>query len=121
MKKIYYNKLIRDRIPLKIKKSGGKARYRVLGKKQFEKELYKKVGEEASGLFSVKSKKELTSELADVIEVIEEIKKFKKISHKKLVEAKKENMKRKGGFGKRLYLVWAEDTGYRTNERKYKK
>jgi len=121
MKKIYYHKLIRDRIPIKIKKSGSQARYRILSKKQFEKELYKKVGEEASGLLSAKTKGELISELADIIEVIEAIKKFKKVSDKELVVAKKGNMKKKGGFKKRLYLVWAEDTGYRTNERKYKK
>ena len=119
MKKIYYHKLIRDRIPLKIKKSGGQAQYRILNKKQFEKELIKKVGEESDGLLSAKSKKELVSELADVIEVIEEIKKSKKISSKKITAARKKNMKKKGGFKKRLYLVWSEDTGYRTNERRY--
>jgi len=121
MKKIYYHKLIRDKIPEKMKKAGASFVVKKLNSKKYEKELIKKVGEESDGLLVAKSKDELVSELADVVEVMEEIKKFKRISHKKLKEARKENMSRKGGFKKRLYLVWAEDTGYRTNERKYKK
>lgn len=121
MKKIYYHKLIRDKIPEKMKKAGASFVVKKLNHKHYERELIKKVGEESDGLITAKLKDELVSELADVIEVTEEIKKFKKISCKELVEARKENMKRKGGFKKRLYLVWAEDTGYRTNERKYKK
>jgi len=39
MKKIYYNKLIRDKIPQKIKKSGGLALYRALSSKSFIKQL----------------------------------------------------------------------------------
>ena len=50
MKKIYYNKLIRDKIPEKIKKSGGDFKARKLKPKEFEKELIKKAGEEADGL-----------------------------------------------------------------------
>jgi hypothetical protein len=59
--------------------------------------------------------------LADVAAVIDEIKKFKKISEKDLKTAMKANIEKKGGFKKKLYLVWSEDTGYRTNEKKYSK
>ena len=116
IKKIYYHKLVRDKIPEIIEKSGGAAKFKKLTAKQFEKELLKKVGEESSALPGVKSKKELIDELADVIEVIDEIKKFKKIMEKQIKKARKANMDRKGGFKKKLYLVWSEDTGYRTNE-----
>ena len=119
--KIYYYKLVRDKIPDIIKKSGGLAKFRKLTSGQFEKELLKKVGEESSALPRVKSKKELIDELADVVEVISEIKKFKKITEKQIKAARKTNMDKKGGFKKKLYLVWSEDTGYRTNERKYSK
>lgn len=121
MKKIYYNKLIRDKIPQKIRKSGGRALYRILNNQTFIKQLIQKVEEEASGLKSAKSKQELISELADVIEVIEEIKKVKKITNKQILTARKENMSKKGGFKKKLFLVWASDTGYKSNERRYKK
>lgn len=119
MKKIHYNKLIRDKIPEKIKKSGGDYKIEKLKTKEFEKELIKKVGEEADGLVNAKNKKELISELADVIDVIEEIKGFKKITNQQIKKAQKENNKIKGGFKKRLFLFWSSDTGYRSNERRY--
>ncbi len=121
MKKIYYNKLVRDKIPEKIKKHGGDFKVEKLKNKKYETELIKKVGEEASGLLNSKTKKELTSELADVLDVIEEIKKFKKIKNKEIESAQKLNFKIKGGFKKKLFLFWSSDTGYKSNERKYKK
>jgi predicted house-cleaning noncanonical NTP pyrophosphatase (MazG superfamily) len=121
IKKIYYNKLVRDKIPEVIKKSGGVAEFKKLSGKQFETELLKKVGEESTGLLSTKSKKELISEMADVVAVIDEIKKFKKIKDSELKTAMEANMEKKGGFKKKLFLVWSEDTGYRTNERTYSK
>jgi len=121
MKKITYNKLIRDNIPARIENSGGVGSYRKLNGKEFEKKLIQKVEEEASGLTAAKSKQELTYELADVIEVIEEIKKVKKISNKQIATARQKNMKKKGGFKKRIFLRWTSDTGYRTNEKCYKK
>ncbi len=120
MKKIFYNKLVRDKIPQKIEKSGGDFKIKKLKAKEFEKELIKKAGEEADGLLGAKNKKELTSELADVLDVIQEIKKFKKITDSQVKKAQKEAQKIKGGFKKRLFLIWSSDTGYKTNERRYK-
>jgi len=56
MKKIFYQKLIRDKIPEKMTRVGAAFEIRHLGKKEFEKELLKKVGEEASGLPKAKKK-----------------------------------------------------------------
>lgn len=92
---------------------------RKLGKKEFEKELLKKVEEEASGLLTAKNKKELIEELADVLDTAEEIRKHWKIKPSCLREKQKDNAHKKGGFKKRIYLAWSEDTGYRTNEKKY--
>src|SRR3989344_6191691 len=111
MKKIYYNKLIRDKIPEKIKRNGGDYKIKKLNQKLFEGELLKKVGEEASGLLFSKTKEELASELADIIAVIDEIKKARHLSSKQILKALKENFKRKGGFNKKLFLVWSSDTG----------
>ncbi|HDZ54562.1 MAG TPA: phosphoribosyl-ATP pyrophosphohydrolase [Candidatus Nealsonbacteria bacterium] len=120
MKRIYYNKLIRDKIPEKIKKSGGDFKIKKLKVKEFEKELIKKVGEESDGLLAAKTKKKLISELADVLDVIQEIKRFKGITSQQIKRAQKESNKKKGGFKKRLFLFWSSDTGYKTNERRYK-
>ena len=121
MRRIYYHKLIRDKIPESIKEWGGEYEVKKLGAKRFEEELLKKVGEEASGLLKATTKEEMTAELADVIDVLEEIKKLKRISERQVDEARKRAIKKKGGFKKKLFLVWSSDTGYKTNERRYTK
>ncbi len=50
MKKTYYNKLIRDKIPKVITQSGGKYKTRVLPEEEFEKELKRKLMEESKEL-----------------------------------------------------------------------
>ena len=70
MKKIYYNKLIRDAIPEKIEKAGADYEVYELDEKRFEEELIKKVEEEASGMQSAETKEDLIGEIADVIDVI---------------------------------------------------
>lgn len=116
MKKIYYNKLIRDKIPEKMDRAGAAYEIRTLGKTEFEKELIKKVEEEASGILAAKNKNEITEELADILDVAEEIRRHWKIKPSCIRKAQKENAIKKGGFSKRTYLVWSEDTGYKTNE-----
>lgn len=119
MKKIHYNKLIRDKIPERIAAAGATGKYKILSKKTFIKKLIAKVEEEASGMQKAKSKKELISEIADVMDVLDEIKKNFKISKGQVILAQKENFKKKGGFKKRIFLYWSSDDGYKTNEKRY--
>ncbi len=119
MKKIYYNKLVRDKIPDKIIKSGGSFEIRRMEEEEFETELLKKAGEEASGLMNAMGKKEIISELGDILDVLDEIKKHFKISDYAVKKSRKEEMSVKGGFQKRFFLIWSEDTGYKSNERRY--
>lgn len=116
MKKIYYNKLIRDKVPAQMDRAGAAYKIKKLSRKEFEKELIKKAEEEASGLQRARNKKELSQELADVLDVVEEIKRVKRIGTEKIEEMREENARKKGGFRKRTYLFWSEDKGYRTNE-----
>ncbi len=101
-----------------IKKSGGVAEFIKLSSKDFKKELLLKVGEEASGLTSAENREEIIKELADIEAVTDEIKKVYGITKEELKFAKKANFDKKGGFDKKLFLVWSEDTGYKTNERR---
>lgn len=121
MKKIYYHKLIRDGVAEKMKKKNIAFETQRLNKKEFEKALLAKVVEEAGGIQNAKTRKELMNEICDVLAVVDEIKKYNKIQLAELNSVRKENMKNKGGFAKRLWLVWSEDNGYRTNEKKGKK
>jgi len=118
MRKIFYRKLIRDKIPAKMDRAGAAHDIKKLNQKDFEKELLRKVGEEASGLLSARSKKELIEELADVSDVLDEIRRIKKIKPSCIRKAQAENARQKGSFKKRIFLVWSEDTGYRTNEKR---
>ena len=111
VKKVYYNKLIRDKIPERIIECGGDYKVRLL----------KKVGEEASGLLAAKTKSDIIKEIADVVDVIEEIIKVKGISNQEIKKQQQENKKLKGGFKKKLFLYWSSDTGYKTNEVRYSK
>lgn len=121
MKKIYYNKLVRDKIPQILESKEVPAKFEKLPAKDFLKALLNKVGEEASALPQIKSKQELVSEIADILEVIEEIKRVKKIKDSEIKIELKKNMDRKGGFKKKLFLVWSGDSGYKSNERRNKK
>ncbi len=118
MKKVYYNKLIRDKIPAKMERLSVQFETRTLPTGEFATELLKKVEEEASALVHAKTQKELVEELADVQDVIDEIKKVKKISTVEMERAQEMNKEKKGGFKKRLFLLWSEDNGYKTNEKR---
>jgi len=111
---------VRDNIPEVIKAAGGEAEFEELSPEDFKKELLLKVGEEASGLTSAENREEIIKELADIEAVTDEIKKEYGITDDELLAAKKANFDKKGGFDKKLFLVWSEDTGYKTNERRNK-
>jgi predicted house-cleaning noncanonical NTP pyrophosphatase (MazG superfamily) len=74
LKKIFFDKLIRDKIPERISESGGKYLCRKLNEKVFTRELLKKVAEEADGLVTAKGRKGIIDELGDVLDVVDEIK-----------------------------------------------
>lgn len=121
MKRIHYNKLIRDKVPGNMARKGVSFKTKTLSLAALKKELLKKVGEEASSLPNLKNSDDIAEELGDTLDVIDEILRVFKISRSQLAKARQAAMKKKGGFKKRVYLYWSEDTGYKTNERKYKK
>jgi predicted house-cleaning noncanonical NTP pyrophosphatase (MazG superfamily) len=117
MKKIYYHKLIRDKVPQKMEAAGATFEVKKLSQKEFEKALIAKLGEEAKEVASARTKQELIEELADVTAVMDEIKKVKKISLAALRAVQKANIKKKGGFAKKLWLVWSEDHAHKSSPR----
>ena len=106
MKKVYYNKLIRDGIPEVIVRKGGNYETRVLLKKEFEKELKKKLIEESKELAEA-PKRELLNELSDVLEIIKSIAFYHKINFKDVEKYQLKKIKERGGFMKRLFLIWS--------------
>lgn len=118
MKKVIYNKLIRDKVPAKMERLAVQFETRTLRAGEFITELLKKVEEEASALIRAQTHQELIEELADVQDVIDEIKKVKKIKDAELIATQEANKEKKGGFKRRLFLLWSEDDGYKTNEKR---
>lgn len=108
MVKTYYNKLIRDKIPKVITQKGGRYKTRVLLTKEFEKELKKKLLEESKELLEA-PREELLSELADVLEVLKSIALHHKIDFRTVEKYRIQKKKERGGFLKKLFLVWSTD------------
>lgn len=116
MKKVYYNKLVRDNIVDKINKLGEAFEVRELSDDEFQQELLKKVIEEASALARVSTKEDFLDELADLSIVLDTLTKLQNISNTEVEEARQKNFNRKGGFQKKLFMHWSEDKTYKSNE-----
>lgn len=95
-----YNKLVRDKIPEEIKKSGKECKYEILDDEKYSKELDKKLLEEVNEYISDHSEKEM----ADVQEVLNSIIKYRKIDIDKVEELRKAKAAKKGGFNDKIYL-----------------
>ena len=106
MKKVFHRKLIRDKISQVIEAAGDKYEVRVMGEKEYEKELKKKLVEEAKELDNA-PKEKLLNEMADVLELLKSISEFYKINFKLVEEKQVQKRKERGGFKKRLFLIWS--------------
>ena len=105
-KKFYHKKLIRDRIPEKIKATGDDYKTRVLSKTEFEKELKKKLVEESKELMGA-PREDFINELADVLELIKSIASHYRIQFSKIEKFQEEKRNKRGGFKKKLFLIWS--------------
>ena len=106
MKKVFHRKLIRDKLPEIILATGDKYELRIMGKKEYEKELKKKLVEEAKELNKA-PKEKLINEMAAVLELLKSISEFYKIDFKLIKGKQVQKRKERGGFKKRLFLIWS--------------
>lgn len=104
MKEIY-NKLIRDKIPEYIKSINKMPVTRKLNEKEFFLGIKKKILEEAKELREAKGKKNLLNEIVDIYEILEALEKYLKITKSEVKFAKKEKIRKRGAFKKRLFLI----------------
>ncbi len=100
MSVIKYNKLVRDRIPEIIEKSGKKAIVEELGNQAYKKYLDEKLGEELQEYLTNDS----IDELADLVEVIIAILKYKGIDINDFENIRKRKAEERGAFDKRILL-----------------
>lgn len=107
MSRIIYNKLIRDKIPEIIQKDGRKYEVVVLADNEFDEALRNKLIEESQELNNADGKN-LITELADVQEIILALMNFHGIEPDELEVVRSQRLQTRGGFEKRLKLVWTE-------------
>ena len=104
-----YNKLVRDKIPEIIKRTGKNYRTTVLDDYAFEKELKEKLKEEMDEVLKAKNTEELVEELADLLEVIDALSRHCGIDSSQLELVKEQKKLDRGGFEKKFYLLDVED------------
>ena len=117
MRRVFYNKLVRDGIEEKIRSKGSACEVRTLSDdEEYEQELLKKVAEEASALSTARSREDFLKEYADLMAVLDALTAHLDFSEADIKTAITENVKKKGGFEKRRFLHWSEDDGYKSDE-----
>lgn len=99
-KKIYYNKLVRDKIPEIIAGSGNECSIDFLPDDEYLIVLDKKLDEELAEYHKDKN----VEELADLLEVIYAVAKARGVSRDELEKIRLEKVQRRGGFEKKILL-----------------
>lgn len=105
MSTIFYNKLIRDKIPEIIEKSGKRLITEILDNEAYKKHLDIKLGEELQEYLNDDN----VNELADLVEVVHAILKYKGIEPDDFEQIRKKKAEERGAFDKRLLLKEVRD------------
>lgn len=95
-----HNKLVRDKIPEIIEKSGKTAVIHILEEADYIKALEEKLNEEVAEYQASKS----LEEMADILEVLQTICVSRGYSLEQLEEKRKSKSKERGGFQNRIFL-----------------
>ncbi len=107
MSRIIYNKLIRDRIPEIIEKTNHTYKVTLIPEDEFDNSLREKLVEEAQEAFT-SDNESLITELADIQEIILGLMKLHEIMPEELESVRLFRLQERGGFEKRLKLLWTE-------------
>ena len=102
---VIHNKLVRDKIPEIIEKSGKKAITRTLTQEEYLSELDRKLNEECAEYQADKS----LEELADMLEVMYAIADARGYSVAELEQVRAEKAEKRGRFADRIYLEYVEE------------
>jgi len=115
--RVYYNKLVRDNIPAKIEAKRQKCEIRkITDVQELQQELFKKIREEAASLSMSRTREEFLEEYSDLMAVLETLIRQLEIPKEELIQAKRDNLLKKGGYKHGYYLHWSDDVDYRSNE-----
>ena len=100
MSKIIYDKLVRDKIPEIIEKSGKSCEIEILSDEEYLQMLDKKLEEELAECHQEQN----IEELVDLLEVLYATAKARGYSIEELEQVRVEKQKARGGFDKKILL-----------------
>ena len=103
----HYNKLVRDRIPEIIERDSRDYEIATMSEEEYRKALRAKLVEEAEEAAEADPEK-LVIELADVYEIIDAIMVAFGIQRELVMAEQEKRRSERGGFAKRIELLWAE-------------
>ncbi|MFB8795096.1 MAG: nucleoside triphosphate pyrophosphohydrolase [Microcoleus sp.] len=99
-----YHKLVRDRIPEIIRKSGNECEVVILSDAEYCQALRLKLMEEAGEAAEAKGE-DLVAELADLYEVIDALMASYGISGDRILKAQVKRREERGGFAQKIMLL----------------
>ncbi|MGB3403426.1 MAG: nucleoside triphosphate pyrophosphohydrolase [Microcoleaceae cyanobacterium] len=102
-----YNKLVRDQIPDLIAASGSQYDTVQLSEAEYQQALRDKLIEEATEAATALPE-QLTSELADLLDVIDALIESAGISQESILLERDQKRATKGGFTQKIKLLWVE-------------
>ncbi|MGA4719749.1 phosphoribosyl-ATP pyrophosphohydrolase [Fictibacillus nanhaiensis] len=103
-----YNKLVRDRIPEIIKRTGASFNTTILSETDYIKELKKKCYEELDEYTAADNDKDAVEELADLLELMCALAKVHGVDFYEIEKVRHEKAEKRGGFQERIFLINAE-------------
>jgi predicted house-cleaning noncanonical NTP pyrophosphatase (MazG superfamily) len=104
-----YNKLVRDRIPEIIQKTGKKFTTRILDNEEYKKELNTKTFEELNEYIHAENDKDGLEELADLLEIIHALAECHGANFEQVEQVRQEKAEKRGGFKEKIFLIEVED------------
>lgn len=103
-----YNKLVRDKIPEIIEKTGRIFTTEILNQERYITELRNKAYEELEEYVNTTSNNGAIEELADLLEVIHALAKIHSSSIEEVEEIRKVKEQKRGGFSEKVFLINVE-------------
>lgn len=104
-----YNKLVRDRIPAIIEKTGKRFSTRILNHEEYIIELRKKAAEELEEYMNTQNMEDAVEELADLLEIIHALAVSHGSSVEQVEDVRKRKAEKRGAFKERIFLIEVED------------
>lgn len=100
-----YNKLVRDKIPEIIEKSGKQYTTKILHDEEYKNELRKKLSEELEEYLQADNDEDSLEELADMLEIIRALSKMHGATIGKVEGICKKKAMERGSFEEKIFLI----------------